>query len=190
MGRLAEGKLERIDDAITAYERVREIAPKDRDALAALDRLYTQAERWPDLIRFLGETLTRGGLPERDVVAIRFRLAEIEHGKQLDREAALDHLRVVLAGDPDHPGAISMLEGMLDDIAVQGAAAELLEPVYAGRGDWPSLIKIGEIRLLQVEEPAERVAWTKRIARLFEEQLEDFENALRWYGKVFQEAPT
>ena len=33
-------------------------------------------------------------------------------------------------------------------------------------------------------------AWTKRIARLYEEQLEDFDSALRWYGKVFQEAPT
>ena len=42
-----------------------------------------------------------------------------------------------------------MLEGMLDDIAVQGQAAELLEPVYAGRADWPALIKIGEIRLVQ-----------------------------------------
>jgi len=96
----------------------------------------------------------------------------------------------VLAGDPDHPGAIKMLEGMLDDIAVQGPAAELLEPVYAGRADWPALIKIGEIRLVQVEEPAKRLAWTKRIARLYEEQLEDYDSALRWYGKVFQEAPT
>ena len=34
------------------------------------------------------------------------------------------------------------------------------------------------------------MAWTKRIARLYEEQLEDYDNALRWYGKVFQEAPT
>ena len=83
-----------------------------------------------------------------------------------------------------------MLEGMLEDMGVQGAAATLLEPVYAGRGDWKSLIKIGEIRLLQVEDPAERLGWTKRIARLYEEQLEDFDSALRWYGKVFQEAPT
>ena len=36
---------------------------------------------------------------------------------------------------------MAMLEGMLDDIAVQGAAAELLEPVYAGRGDWTALIR-------------------------------------------------
>src|SRR4030095_7009330 len=75
-------------------------------------------------------------------------------------------------------------------IAVQGAAAELLEPVYASRADWRSLIKIGEIRLLQTEETAQRLGWTKRIARLYEEQLEDFDSALRWYGKVFQESPT
>ena len=136
------------------------------------------------------ELLQRGRRPERELVDLRFRLAQIEHDRRGDREAALDHLRLVLAGTPDHPGAISMLEGMLDDVGVQGAAATLLEPVYAGRGDWKSLIKIGEIRLLQVEDPAERLAWTKRIARLYEEQLEDFDSALRWYGKVFQEAPT
>ena len=120
----------------------------------------------------------------------RVRMAQIEHDRQNDREAALDHLRVVLTGDPDHPGAILMLEGMLKDIAVQGQAAELLEPVYAARADWKSLIVIGEIRLVQTEEPAQRLSWTKRIARLFEEQLEDYDSALRWYGKVFQEAPT
>ncbi len=190
LGLLAEAPLGRLDEAIAAYERVLELAPADREAREALDRLYTQTERWTDLTRFLEETLERGRLAERDVVGIRFRLAQIEHDRQLDRESAIAHLRVVLQGDPDHPEAITMLEGMLDDVAVQGAAAELLEPVYAGRGDWPQLIKIGEIRLLQVEDPAERVAWTKRIARLYEEQLEDFESALRWYGKVFQEAPT
>ncbi len=71
------------------------------------------------------------------MVAIRFRLAQIAHDRRHDNESALEHLRAVLRGDPDHAGAVAMLESMLDDIAVQGAAAELLEPVYAGRGDWP-----------------------------------------------------
>ncbi len=189
LGALGEKQLGRLEDAIASYERVVELSPREREASEALDRLYTQTERWSDLARFLGQMLERG-LPEREVVAIRFRLANIEHDRQHDRERALEHLRVVLNGDPDHPGAIAMLESMLDDLAVQGAAAELLEPVYAGRADWPSLIKIGEIRLLQVEEPSERLAWTKRIARLYEEQLEDFESAMRWYGRVFQEAPS
>ena len=191
IGALAESPLERLDEAIAAYERVLEISRRTTARPPqALDRLYTKAERWGDLTRLLEDLLKRGVLPERDLVGIRFRMAQIEHDRQNDREAALEHLRLVLSGDPDHPGAITMLEGMLDDIAVQGQAAELLEPVYAGRADWTALIKIGEIRLVQVEDPAERLAWTKRIARLFEEQLEDYDSALRWYGKVFQEAPT
>src|SRR5204863_4892474 len=178
IGALAESSLERPDEAIAAFERVVEISPSDREAAQALDRLYTKTERWGDLTRLLEDLLKRGVLPERDLVGIRFRMAQIEHDRQNDRESALEHLRLVLSGDPDHPGAITMLEGMLDDIGVQGSAAALLEPVYAGRGDWPSLIKIGEIRLLQVDEPSERLAWTKRIARLYEEQLEDYESAL------------
>ncbi len=190
IGALAEAPLGRFDEAIAAYERALEINANDRDAAMALDRLYTKTERWGDLTRLLEDLLQRGALPERELVGLRFRMAEIEHDRRGDREAALEHLRLVLAGDPDHPGAITMLEGLLSDIAVQGAAAELLEPVYAARADWPALIKIGEIRLLQTEEPAQRLAWTKRIARLFEEQLEDYDSALRWYGRVFQEAPT
>ena len=190
IGALAEAPLGRFDEAIAAYERALEINANDREAAMALDRLYTKTERWGDLTRLLEDLLQRGALPERELVGLRFRMAEIEHDRRGDREAALEHLRLVLAGDPDHPGAITMLEGLLSDIAVQGAAAELLEPVYAARADWPALIKIGEIRLLQTEEPAQRLAWTKRIARLFEEQLEDYDSALRWYGRVFQEAPT
>ena len=189
LGALAEKPLGRIDEAIAAHERVLELAPHDRDAMQALDRLYTESERWTDLTRFLSEVIEHG-LSEREVVAIRFRLAQIAHDRQHDKESALEHLRAVLRASPEHPGAVAMLEGMLEDIAVQGAAAELLEPVYAGRGDWTALIRAGEIRLMQVEDPALRVGWTKRIARLYEEQLEDYDNALRWYGKVFQEAPT
>jgi tetratricopeptide (TPR) repeat protein len=190
LGRLAETALDRVEEAIAAYERVLEISPRDRGAVEALDRLYTRSERWGDLTQLIGGLIQRGGLPARDLVGLRFRLAEIEHGRRGDREAALDELRRVLEADPDHAGAIEMLEGMLGDTAVQATAAELLEPVYARRADWPSLIKIGEIRLLGVDEPAARIAWSKRIARLYEEQLEDFDSALRWYGKVFQEAPT
>src|SRR4029079_7403735 len=175
IGALAEDPLGRLEEAIAAFERVLEISVSDREAAQALDRLYTKAERWGDLTRLLEDLLNRGVLPERDLGGIRFRMAQIEHDRQNDREAALEHLRLVLAGDPDHPGAIKMLEGMLDDIAVQGPAAELLEPVYAGRADWKSLIKIGEIRLVQTEEPAARLNWTKRIARLYEEQLEDYD---------------
>src|SRR5206468_8743964 len=111
VGEVAETKLERLDEAIAAYERVLEIAPTDRAAAQALDRLYTRAERWSDLTRLLEEQLRQGSRPERELVDVRFRLARIEQDQRGDREAALDHLKLVLAGDPDHPEAIAMLEG-------------------------------------------------------------------------------
>ncbi|HEY4186369.1 MAG TPA: tetratricopeptide repeat protein [Polyangia bacterium] len=189
MGALAEQKLERPIEAIAAYERVFELARDDRDAIFALDRLYAKHERWSDLVQLIEKLLERR-MPEAASIELRFRLAEIRLRKLGDSEKAIEQLRAVLRGDPDHAGSITMLEAMLEDLGVQGAAAELLEPVYAGRQDWPALIHIGEIRLQQVEDPAARLALTKRIARLYEEQIEDYDSALKWYGKVFQENPS
>lgn len=186
LGALAD-RLGRHDDAVMAWERVFEIRPGDDDAVAALDRLYAGAERWVDLGGLLGRLLDLGP-PERQAVKLRFRLAEIESARLHDSEKALAHLRAVLVGDPDHDGAIAMLEAMLGDLTVQVPAAELLEPVYAGRHAWASLIRIDEIRLLQADDTAKRVAWTKRIARIHEEQLEDLDSAFRWYGRLFQES--
>ena len=187
LGQLAE-TLSRSDEAIAAYERVFELARDDRDALDALDRLYVAAERWPDLVALLEKQLERR-LPEAAAIAIRHRLAELQMRRLGNPESALVQLRAVLRGDPDHPGAIAALESMLGDAGVQSTAAELLEPVYAGRQDWASLIRVGEIRLIGVEDLPQRLALTKRIARLHEEQLDDYDNALKWYGRVFQESP-
>jgi len=189
LGALAEQKLDRPAEAIAAYERVFELQRDDRDAIVALDRLYAKHERWADLVQLLERLLERR-MPEAAAVELRFRLGEIRLAKLGDSERALEQLRAVLRGSPEHAGAIAMLENLLDDLGVQGAAAELLEPVYAGRQDWASLIRIGEIRLQQVEDPSARLALTKRIARLYEEQIEDYDSALKWYGKVFQENPT
>jgi len=189
MGALAEVKLERPIEAMAAYERVFELARDDREAIFALDRLYAKHERWADLVQLIEKLLERR-MPEAASIELRFRLAEIRLRRLGDSEKALSELRLVLRGDPDHEGAIAMLEGMLADLGVQGSAAELLEPVYAGRQDWAALIRIGEIRLQQVEDPGARLALTKRIARLYEEQIEDYDSALKWYGKVFQENPT
>ncbi|HEY8924983.1 MAG TPA: tetratricopeptide repeat protein, partial [Polyangia bacterium] len=189
MGALAETKLNRPVEAIAAYERVFELSREDRDAIQALDRLYTTHERWADLVQLLEKLLERR-MPENAATELRFRLAEIRLRRLGDSERALEQLRAVLRGDPDHAGAIGMLEAMLEDLAVQGAAAELLEPVYAGRQDWAALIRIVEIRLQQMDDPQQRLALTKRIARLYEEQIEDYDSALKWYGRVFQESST
>ena len=47
-----------------------------------------------------------------------------------------------------------------------------------------------EFALGAAEDTAQRLALTRRVARLYEEQLEDLDAAFEWYGKVFREDPS
>src|SRR5262249_57254708 len=80
-------------------------------------------------------------------------------------------------------------EKYLDDDQQRVSAAEVLEPVYAARHDWPGLVRIYQIRLEAADDPRARLLLTRRIARLHEEQLEDLDGAFNWYGRVFREDP-
>src|SRR6185436_8473604 len=69
-------------------------------------------------------------------------------------------------------------------------AAEVLEPIYVAQQRWQDLIRVWEARLESSSDPRDRLRLTRYIARLYEEQLEDFERASLWYAKVFREAPS
>jgi len=88
------------------------------------------------------------------------------------------------------PKAAAILEGMLSDAEVAVDAANLLEAVYIRRNAWKDLVGIDSLRLKFSEDPTLRLAWTQRIAQIYEEQIEDLDEAFNWYGRVFQERPT
>src|SRR5262249_61956129 len=175
-------------DAITLYEQILEISASDRDALSALERLYRDAQRGADLADLLERRLGYADDLE-EAVRLRFQLGELYEQVLRDPDRAVENYRATLGGEPGHEGAISALERYLEDPTQQGAAAEVLEPVYAARQDWPKLVRIYEIRLVAAEDPKLRLQLTRRIARLCEEQPEDLEQAFRWYGKVFRDRP-
>ncbi len=186
--KLCEGDLGRPAEAMACWEQILELFPADAEAAKALEALYQQAGRHADLADLLERRM--GFADDIDeAVALRFRLGELYEKELADTDRAVENYRAAMGGDPDHKGAIAALERFLDDPNHRVDAAEVLEPVYAGRHDWKSLIKIYEIRLDAADEPPTRLVLTKRIARLYEEQLEDLEAAFRWYGKVFRENP-
>src|SRR5262249_32833578 len=175
-------------DAITLYEQILEISASDRDALSALERLYRDAQRGADLADLLERRLGYADDLE-EAVRLRFQLGELYERVLRDPDRAVENYRATLGGEPGHAGGIAALERYLEDPAQQGAAAEVLEPVYAARQDWPKLVRIYEVRLLAAEEPKLRLQLLRRVARLHEEQLEDLEQAFKWYGQVFRESP-
>ncbi|MCE9575633.1 MAG: tetratricopeptide repeat protein [Deltaproteobacteria bacterium] len=185
---LSAGPLNRPDEAIAGWESVLELEPQRQDAVAALEALYRQGQRWHDLVdlheRRLGFAFT-----VEEAVALRVRLGEIHEKELHDANAAVDSYAAALGGDPANPQALAALERFLDDAAVRALAAEVLEPIYVQRQDWPRLARIWEIELDAAADPAERIRLTRQIARLYEEQLEDFEPAMRWYARLFEESP-
>ena len=182
-------RLARKEEAIAAWERVWTLQPGDAETVAALDSLYVELRRWDDLVNLLDRRLGRDLSPAEDI-ELRFRLAEIQRIELVNRERALEYLGQVLERDPDHARSIQILQDLLEDPEARMTAATLLEPVYIRRGAWRELVAIDSLRLKYSEDPEQRLVWTRRIAQVYEEQIEDLDEAFNWYGRVFEEKAT
>ncbi|MBA3500964.1 MAG: hypothetical protein H0T65_11350, partial [Deltaproteobacteria bacterium] len=181
-------QLRRPDDAVNTWEQVLAVAPERKDAVDALEALYREQGRWPDVVDLYERRLGFATTIE-EAVALRVQLGEI-HEKQLrDFETAIDNFSAALSGDVKNLTALSAVERYLVDPDLRVVAAEVLEPIYVSQHRWVDLIRVYEARLESASDPRERLKLTRYVARLYEEQLEDFENASRWYAKVFRESP-
>jgi len=179
-------RLARKDEAIAAWERVWTLLPGDAAAVTALHTLYVDLRRWDDLVNLLERMLERDLTRDQDI-DLRFRLAQIQRIELANRERALDYLGQVLEREPDHAPSIQILQELLEDPEARLTAATLLEPVYIRRSAWKELVAVDRLRLQYSEDPEQRLAWTQRIAQIYEEQIEDLDEAFNWYGRVFQE---
>ncbi|HEY1554250.1 MAG TPA: tetratricopeptide repeat protein [Kofleriaceae bacterium] len=181
-------QLKRPDDAILTWEQVLSLAPERGDAIYSLESLYSQHGRWHDVVDLYERRL--GFVTSIDeAVALRVQLGDVHERQLRDVEAAIENYAAALSGNPRQPAALAALERLLVDPDARAAAAEVLEPIYVAQQRWADLVRVFEAKLESAVDPDERLRLTRFVARLFEEQLEDFENAARWYAKVFREAP-
>src|SRR5262249_24246920 len=140
LAKLAEREIDRPSEAARAYEQVLELFPNDLEASRALEVHYKNSHRSADLAE-LYESRLRFTEDLDEAVALRFQLATVYDEELSDSDRAVDNFRATLGGDPTHEGAIHALEAYLDDDTHRGTAAEVLEPIYAARHDWPRLAR-------------------------------------------------
>ncbi len=180
--------LKRPDDAITTWDQVLSIAPERADAIYALEDLYSGQGRWHDVIDLYERRL--GFVTSIDeAVALRMQLGDL-HEKQLhDVEAAIENYAAALSGNPRQLAALAALERYLSDPDARVMAAEVLEPIYVAQQRWQDLVRVYTHKLEGAVDPAERLRLTRFVARLYEEQQEDYESACKWYARLFREAP-
>jgi tetratricopeptide (TPR) repeat protein len=178
----------RPDDAILTWEQVLQLAPERADAIYALEGLYGEQGRWHDLVELYERRL--GFVTSIDeAVALRVQLGDLQEKQLHDVEAAIENYSAALSGNPRQPAALAALERYLNDPDARVQAAEVLEPLYVQQQRWPDLIRIYSAKLEGTSETQERMRITRFVARLYEEQLEDFEGACKWYARLFREAP-
>ncbi len=108
-GGIWEAHLNRSDAAIAAYEEVLRLAPGYAPAIAALQRLYAAQGNLPELVAIFDRQAQSGETPAVKIGA-QLSLAEIYLDRLNEPIRAAEACEAILAVDPAHPYALSMLE--------------------------------------------------------------------------------
>lgn len=183
---LLASKLAQPERAIEVYESIIDLSLHAR-AVTALVGLYTSAERWDDLVALLSRRIDDRDGDEGD---LRVEVARIVSEHRGDVERALDELEQALSTDPQHAGAVALLEKLQSSAAEGGQrarAATLLEPVYLVRADYDRVAAALRTRLENVDSPDERRDLLTRLAQIHEEQKEDYLGALEISAQLLDE---
>ncbi|MEE9384726.1 MAG: tetratricopeptide repeat protein [Nannocystaceae bacterium] len=188
LGQVYDVELKNIDRAIDTYETILETDPRQYDAIAALDRLYGNAERWLDQLQVLERALEIAERPE-EKTALRFRVAQLWAGNLGDSARAVQGYSAVLAHDPGHKPTIEALDQMVHEDAEPMAAAYVLEPFYRDLAAWPKLIELYEVVIKHSDDPVVRVERLHQIAAICEGQLSAFDDAFGAYARILAIEP-
>lgn len=187
--RIYEVQLGNVEGAIERYRGVLTVDHQNSEAARSLDRLYEAGERWNELAEITKVEIQLPDASPAEIVALRFKLAQVNEGPLGNVDAALSAYREVLDVEPDHMPTIAALESMFSRGAKQTEVAAILRPIYESQGEWAKLAQLNEAALGFITEPGERVAAMHALADLAEGQLADGVSALGWHMRVLREAP-
>jgi len=176
MGQVHESQLDDADKAIDAYQRALEIDPDDVQALSHLDGLFAQTAQWRDLLQVLERQAELVEQAE-ERIELRFRIGELWRRHLEDPSRAVEIFRDILVEAPDHQPTLDSLTAMANDAVEPLAAAEVLEDVYLGAGEYRKLADAREVKVRFTEDAVEQVQMLQQLAEIYEIQLEDLPGA-------------
>ncbi len=161
-----------VDNAVAALRKALGAVPFHAEALALLERVLSEANRFADLDRFLRERVSqaRTSSEKIEILTKRARLAETSLG---DVEEAIRTYEQVSALEP--PG---------------GPATRHLAKLYAGRHDYGKLAELREKQLERTTEPEARLALLRELASLYHDRLGDREQAAVYLHAILQDNPS
>jgi tetratricopeptide (TPR) repeat protein len=186
-----EEMLGNVEQAVVAWNVVLADNERNLEALRALDRLYQQKGDFRDLADNLQQQLALSEDPG-DTITLLGRLGVLREQRLGQMGGAVETYRKILQQDPEHAETLAALERILPDPKAREhelEVAQLLEPVYKIRGDWPRLIGVFEIEARHAVDPEAKITLLRLIADGYEVGLDDPGRAYDALGRALKEDP-
>lgn len=171
---LASEKLRKPDVATELWLQVRENAPKDRDALDALEQLYEKDRDYEKLAEVVEQKVE---LVEDDAEAMGLfqKLGMLYSDRLEDAESAIEAWRRALEIEPDDRKARKALERLY----VDNRKWDELEEFYGERGEYRELVRMLDTLVGTVEEDEVKIEILLRAVRIWRTELEEIDRAKR-----------
>lgn len=164
-----EQYLKDVDKAVAAYEDVLGIDPANATALDRLEALYGEREDYDSLLDVYERAYNAANNDDD-----RLRMAKnaaILHGDfRQDLRSAADAWNRVLRLKADEPEAF-----------------DSLVKIYTSQEEWDDLIKLYELKYETADGPNERADAIIAMAAIYQNQLDDVDNAISMYERVLLE---
>ena len=184
MALLLEGKLEDREAAASAWRRVSEADPLNREAVSALDRLYTALGKFENLAFALELRRAQEGQSPQGREAT-FRLAQLRREKLQDFGGALQLLGQVLSEDPGHTPTLDLLEAWARSHDPDSRSAlDTLDPVLARSGQHARRVAIREARMSDALTD-EKIRLAQEIRSIHERDMGQPQRAFLAAGQAF-----
>ncbi len=174
--------------AIDTYEQILDLGLED-EAISALEHLYAARGRWGDLVGLYERQIGQDP-PDEKKANLHQSLGSVAREHMLDHERAFEEYEAALKLDAQHAATVTALEGLMKEPEYAARAAEMLEGVYLARLDWRNVMATIEARLTATQDIDERRQLLRRLAKLHEEQEENYLAALETTAKLLAEDVT
>ena len=176
--------LDRREDAITTYREMLSIEEGREDALSELTQLYVSSKSWDDLVALYVE------LGNSTQIYELLELKSSDSDSNDERMSLYERMASVAEKHIQEPElAIRALEKVLEVEPKHETTARRLLAYYADRGEHAKAISMHEILLDLTDKQEERLSAYIEIARLYEEELAELENAASYLAKAILIAP-
>ena len=169
LGKTYGSALSQPFDAAEAWRHLLEVDPTDFEAMAELEAIYRAEERWVEVI---GVKMQRAEALQEPTERVRELLETTEIWKKDVNE---------------YDSATPAFEKILEIEPAHQEAFEALERLHTAAGRWETLVELYLNRLETRESVQEKNELLRRIARVFEERLDDKNQAFDALVNAFSE---